>query len=196
MLGEEAKTFATEKICCWNKVDQRVLKRCFQIAESTPEVQKAIEEMFDSWDTLNSYLRIIILSAPFSTRLRTKYSKEILRKWHIYDRRLVVVALKTFNNDPDAVVNTCKSIISRWHKEISYQHKRNYQKSDGHIIKSLSHPSLEKEAYVVACEMLDYEKNKTGFLSPLLYQKAKNITQGNRPSWTTYKPEGSINLVK
>ncbi|NER45519.1 MAG: ATP-binding protein, partial [Symploca sp. SIO1A3] len=193
LLGEEAKKEAQEKIASWVETHPDVLSACFAIAGDTPEAQKAAEEILWRWQAgtkLHSTHKIVALRAPFDTELRQQMALQVLNNWHSVCRPLVASALTAFCNDPDAVTNCCRQLLKQWHQEIKYRHrnkrkfrKRNIKRHDGHIIKALAHPSLRKQAQMAAMQMLQTEANSPGFLTPLLYQRAFEITQGKFLSW-------------
>ena len=192
LLGEEAKPFAVERIRCWTKTDPALLARCFQVAGATPEAQKAAEEMLTAWDEhVPAMLRVTALRAPFDTPLRIQRALEVLDDWRRQYRPLVAAALATFWNAPDAVIEYCRAIISRWHKEIFYRHKHRLPEYDGYIVKALSHPALRKEARKAVQDMLSVEARSPGFLSPELRQQTENIMQGQWPPWSSSEEETS-----
>jgi len=103
----------------------------------------------------------------------------------------VAAALTAFWNDPNAVIDYCSAIISRWHQQILYRHKHHFQEYDGHIIKALSHPALMADAYDIARKMLDTEARSPGFLSLELHRQAEKIIRGEGPIWSASEEETS-----
>ena len=193
LLGEEAKPFAVEQIRCWTETDPALLVRCFQVAGATPEAGKAAEEMLTAWNKrVPPILRAVALRVPFDTPLRIQRAYEVLHNWRGEYRPLVGAALTAFWNDPDAVTEYCIAILRRWHQEIFYRHKHNRIAYDGHIIKALSHPALNDDAYYIAQKMLNAEAKSSGFLSPELRRQAENIIQGQGPIWAPYEDEISV----
>jgi hypothetical protein len=192
LLGEEAIPFAVKRIRCWTDTDPALLVRCFQVAGATTEAQKAAEEMLTAWDKrVPPMLRIAALRAPFDTPLRMQRALEVLDQWPRHRRPLVAAALTAFWNDPGAVIEYCRTIISRWHKEIFYRHKHRLPEYDGYIIKALSHPALRQESRKAVQNMLSTEARSPGFLSPELRRQAENIMQGQWPSWSESEEETS-----
>ena len=189
LLGQEAKPEAKEKIASWAKTNSSVLSRCFAIAGDTPEAQKAADEILLCWQAgkkLDFAHKIVALRAPFDTELRQEMALQVLSNWCGEPRPVVTSALTAFWNNPDAVTDYCREILRRWDRDIEYQlgKKRNIKRDDGHIIKALAHPGLRTQARAAAMRMQQVEKNKPGFLTPLLHQRALELAQGQFPSWT------------
>jgi hypothetical protein len=192
LLGEEAKPFAVEQLLNWTDKEPVLLVRCFQVAGGTPQAQKAAHEMLTAWDRrVPPPLRGAALRAPFDTPLRKQRALEVLKDWQRQYRLLVAAAFTAFWNDPDAVTEYCRAIISRWHQEILYRHRHRLREYDGHIIKALSHPSLREEARKVVQDMLAEEAESPGFLSTELRQQAENMAKGKWLPWSVPEEETS-----
>lgn len=192
LLGEEARPFAVEQLDAWTHRKPSLLARCFQVAGGTPQAQKAAAEMLTAWDKrVPALLRVAALRAPFDTQLRIQRAREVLNDWHRQYRPLVAAALTAFWNNPEAVTEYCRAILSRWHKEIFYRQKRRLLEYDGHIIKALSHPSLRQEACKAVQDMLAEEARSPGFLGTWLRQHAENIMQGEWLPWSASEEKTS-----
>ena len=193
LLSDAAKSFAVERIPCWTEIDPALLVRCFQVAGATPEAGKAAAEMLAAWNKhVPPILRVVALRAPFNTPLRIQRAYEVLHNWRGEYRQLVGAALTAFWDDPYAVTEYCRAILSRWHQEIFFRHKNIKIEYDGHIIKALSHPALKDDTYYIARKMLATEAKSPGFLSPELRRQAENIIRGEGPIWSASEEEISV----
>jgi hypothetical protein len=192
LLGEEARPFAVEQIGAWTEREPVLLARCFQVAGETPQAQKATDEMLTAWNKrVPALLRAVALRAPFDTQLRVQRAQEVLNDWPRQYRPLVAAAIMAFWNDPGAATEYCKAILSRWHQEIFYRHKRRCLEYDGHIIKALSHPSLRQEACKAVQDMLAEEARSPGFLSTGLRRQAENMIKGKWLPWSAAEEKTS-----
>jgi len=195
LLGAEANAFAQEKIASWTETTSEVLARCFAIAGDTPEAEAAANEILMRWQAgkkIDSAHKIVALRAPFDTRLRQEMALQVLNNWRVEYRPVVASALTAFWHDPDAVTHYCRQILNQWRSDIEYQQRnkrRITKRNNGYIIKALAHPSLRKQVFTVAAQMLQVEANSPGFLTPLLHQRALEITQVRFPSWTGEEAE-------
>jgi len=184
ILGDEAESYAKDKIQFWKNHDASLLIRCFQIAGHTPQAQKAANEMLLVWDrSVPVNLRVAALRAPFDSPLRMQRANEVLSTWPAQYRPLVSGALTAFHDNPERAVRYCQEILDRWHAEITYQISKKQRRYDGHIIRALSNPFVRDQTIIVAYEMLDIEGKQSGFLTEELHEKVQNILDGEWSPW-------------
>ena len=194
LLGQEAKEEA-RKLLTTQEQDPQVLCRCITVASDTPEAQKVVEEILLRWqagEKLDFAHKNVALRVPFDTELQKEMALQVLNKWRAEQRLLVVSALTVFCNAPNEVINVCRQILGRWDKEIEYQllnKRNNLKRNDAHIITTLTHPNLRKEARAAAMKMVQKEADSPGFLTPLLHKSVLEIAQGKFQSWSGKEEE-------
>lgn len=175
---------AAKLIQKWEVLPPYVIKKYAYPYLSKEMLKETVTEMSSHWHTLSLRQKETMFEINVHTPEKIQFATDILKKWFVYNRRIVTAALCVFSELYKDVNYPCNQIIDQWQREIDYLRERKRPIYVGHILKAISHPELHDQSFLACRNMLDAEARTSGYLTLELKHCADNVVYYRQwPKW-------------
>lgn len=200
--GDLAEEYAERILRSEDEIEWDLLSISLRLAPQNSRVVKCRvinllqeEDEEGGWSSeIPSWLKARALSHRVEDPIRKERAHSILEEWQKRHRRLVSAALRAYWDCPEEVREVCNAILERWHQDLYYQHKNDFDTIyGGHIRKALANPSIPRVRRRESVrQMWEEHQRNTGFIPDKLVLRLEGILVADEwPQWSSHWEEES-----